>query len=70
MQMVALYQVKENRTIVHAGIEYGQGEFIELTPELALHHAPNIQCVGSRSLPPSFEDSLAPGEDEDDGREP
>lgn len=39
------YKVKEGRRIVHAGVEYTGGAEVEFTPELALHHAVNIELV-------------------------
>lgn len=39
------YKVKENCRVEHDNQKYGAGEVLELSAELALFHAPNIEVV-------------------------
>jgi len=49
---MVLYQIKAGQTISHAGVDYSEGDRLELTPELALHHAANIEVVNDSAPNP------------------
>lgn len=71
--MPTKYWVKYGRTIWHDDHQYNHGDVVELSEELALHHAPNIEVyrVQETSLTPTFlDDACAREAIEDAEREP
>jgi len=64
--MPTKYRVKFGRTIWHGDKQYNGGDVLELSEELALHHAPNIKVYKE---PPIFVDDAHAREIEDADRE-